>query len=645
MNLAAKSKILLLSAAIAAALSALMLGGIGATANLGMQNGLYSLGTPLSDIVIFAIDDKAMQEIGRWPWDRTVWAGAIDKVAPAAKVIGIDVSFFESSSAESDASLAEALSRNGNVVISSEHSKFSSRDGKLYGEEVLKPIFDSATGFANIFTDADGIARAVPVKLEGTENLSSLSYAVLEKYLGSAPSIPEDMLGRMLVNFFGKPGAYRRISLADLDETPAEELSGKIILMGATAPDLHDERLTPVSGQAMPGVEIHANAIQTMLTRAFLRYQDAGTAALVIFAFSLAVGLLVSRFKIIIATAGTAAILVAYVGIAFAAFDSGLILNMLYPVLAVSLSYVAAVAYSYVSESKQKTFVTNLFGKYVSADIVGELLKNPEQIKLGGRKKEMSILFSDIRGFTSISEKLKPEELVHFLNEYLTAMSDVIMKDRGVVDKYIGDAIMAFWGAPLDDAEHAKKACIAAMDMMAELEKLKQKWKAEGRPLDVNIGIGINSGDAVVGNMGSHQRFSYTVMGDNVNLASRLESLNKEYGTSIIVSEQTYEEVKDSFFVRELDLVKVKGKQKPVRIYELMAKAGEESEKHGKIKAIFEEGLQLYRQQKWQAASKVFSEAAKLGDNTSEVFAERCKELAKERLPKDWNGVFEAKTK
>jgi adenylate cyclase len=391
----------------------------------------------------------------------------------------------------------------------------------------------------------------------------------------------------------------------------------------------------------MPGVEFHANAVQTLLFGSFLRVQDAYSSIIAIFLLSAAAGFALSRWKLVRATIAVAAITAAYTAASFAAFDSGLILTMLYPMLSAALTYVATVGYSYATESRQRKQVTDIFGKYVSADIVKELLKNPDQIKLGGKRKEMTIMFSDIRGFTALSERMKPEELVHFMNDYLTAMSSIVMRNRGVVDKYIGDAIMAFWGAPLDDPAHAEKALAAAVEMIAGLEK----FRAGRKNIGLSIGIGINSGPAVVGNMGSEQRFSYTAMGDTVNLASRLEGLNKEYGTCIIASEESFRQAMPKFFGRELDLVRVKGKQKPVRIFEIMAKSGEETEKQKEIRRFFESGLGLYRKRKWSAAIKEFSKAERLGDRASGKFIGRCRALSRERLPRGWDGVFEAKTK
>ena len=268
------------------------------------------------------------------------------------------------------------------------------------------------------------------------------------------------------------------------------------------------------------------------------------------------------------------------------------------------------------------------------------MLKDPSKLKLGGDKKNLSVLFSDIRGFTTVSEKLTPEELVHLLNEYLTAMTDIVFKYDGLLDKYMGDAIMAVFGAPLDQPDHPERACMTAIRMMEKLKKLQKKWSDEERPV-LDIGIGINSGDMVVGNMGSEMRFDYTVMGDSVNLGSRLEGINKEYGTNIVISEFTYEKVKDTLLCRELDSVRVKGKALPVRIYELLGER-KYSEKLSGFVSAFEEGLVNYRQYQWDEAIFCFKKAIEIrsGDPPSELYIKRCDGLKENPPETGWDGVY-----
>ncbi|MFH1912175.1 MAG: adenylate/guanylate cyclase domain-containing protein, partial [Pseudomonadota bacterium] len=287
-----------------------------------------------------------------------------------------------------------------------------------------------------------------------------------------------------------------------------------------------------------------------------------------------------------------------------------------------------------------KKKIRGAFQYYLTASVINEILKDPSKLKLGGDKKPLSVLFSDIKGFTSISEALSPEELVHLLNEYLTAMTNIVFKYDGLLDKYIGDAIMAVFGAPLDQPDHALRACRTGIEMMSELRRLREKWAAEGRP-DVNIRVGINSGEMVVGNMGSEMRFDYTVMGDSVNLASRLEGTNKEYGTSVMISEFTYELVKDELFCRELDAVRVVGKKLPVRIYELLGEKREGAQWQEFV-GRFETGLAKYREGLWEEAISAFRSVLEVRpeDYPARLYIERCEALKKNPPEGAWDGVF-----
>ncbi len=293
-------------------------------------------------------------------------------------------------------------------------------------------------------------------------------------------------------------------------------------------------------------------------------------------------------------------------------------------------------------EEEAKKQIKGAFQQYVAPEIIEEILKDPNKLKLGGEKKELTIFFSDIRGFTTISEKLKPEELVQFLNEYLSRMSDIIMNNKGVIDKYIGDAIMAFWGAPIEEKEHARLACESCIEMKEKLKELNRELASKNLP-QINIGMGVNTGEAVVGNLGSKEKFDYTVIGDNVNLASRLEGLNKMYGTSIIINESTYEKVKDLFLTREIDLARVKGKVKPVKIYELLDRKKSLKPSERDFLSKFDSGVQLYRKGKFAEAERLFKQAESLNksDSVSKIYIERCAELKKSKISSNWDGVFE----
>lgn len=303
--------------------------------------------------------------------------------------------------------------------------------------------------------------------------------------------------------------------------------------------------------------------------------------------------------------------------------------------------------YSYLDkkrhrEEREKEHIKKAFQQYVMPAIIDQMLKEPDKLKLGGEKRNLSILFSDIRGFTGISEQLGPEDLVNLLNDYLNEMTEVVLENRGVVDKYIGDAIMAFWNAPVDDPTHVQMSVKTAVEMMKRLQKKQKEWTEKGYPM-INIGIGINCGDVIVGNMGSHKRFDYTCLGDHVNLASRVEGINKLYGTNIIVTENCLSLIKN-FELRELDLVAVKGKKKPVKIYEVIW--WKKDQKTKKWLHEYKLGLRAYKERKWDLAKKHFAKADKeKTDLTCKLYIDRCEEFAKKEPPKNWDGVYKLKTK
>jgi adenylate cyclase len=313
----------------------------------------------------------------------------------------------------------------------------------------------------------------------------------------------------------------------------------------------------------------------------------------------------------------------------------------------VSLNYISVVTYNYLTERKQKSMIRGIFSRYVPGSVVNELLKNPDQIKLGGEERIMSVIFSDIAGFTTISEKLTPTQLVELLNEYLTAMTDIVLRYNGIIDKYEGDAIMAEFGAPLQDDNHAINACYTAIEMQKTLTVLREKLLAEGRP-EIRARVGINSGQMVIGNMGSSTIFDYTVMGDNVNLSSRLEGANKEYGTYIMCSEATKNMVDNEVITRELDILRVKGKTEGVKVFEILARR---SDGIGKIKQkvidIYLEGLKAYKEKRWEDGIRLFGEAIELDseESPSKIYLERCRQFKENPPPEDWDGIFTMRTK
>lgn len=478
--------------------------------------------------------------------------------------------------------------------------------------------------------------------------------------------IPVDDAGRLLVNFAGPLSfegnneiTFKQYSFSDVmqGEVPAAELKDKVFVVGPTAVGIYDLRNTPFD-PVYPGVGVHANVVNNILTGNFLQkpaWMKMFDVGIIVF-FGLVLGFALGRLKGLQgALLAVTASVVYYLFTQYAFVNWGIWLSTVYPQLEIVTVFAAIVTYKYMTEERQAKQIRGAFSNYVTPSVVDQVLKDPSRLKLGGETRELTVMFSDVRGFTTISEKLTAEQLVDLLNAYLSKMTDLVFKSDGTLDKYIGDALMAIWGAPVEQPDHAKRACYTAIEMMEVLEnELKPQWATQGlkhipagQIPEVDIGIGINSGIMSVGNMGSDQRFDYTVMGDNVNLASRLEGTNKAYGTHLIISEFTYGLCKNDVVVRELDLIRVKGKNEPVRIYELVGKAGAvPAEQLEKVK-LFETGLGYYRKAEWDLAEQTFKSLLERfpNDETTQIFIERVAEHREEGVPENWDGVYVMKTK
>ena len=347
------------------------------------------------------------------------------------------------------------------------------------------------------------------------------------------------------------------------------EFKDKIVFIGLTASGLMDIFQTPFGKQTMPGIQLHASMADSLLSNRFIRPSAPRVGVLAVFSSAVAVGLLAALLPFAAALAGTLLALGGWAAFALQAFRGGLWLPMASPMLAMSFALFGGTAYRYFVEDREKRKVKGLFGRYVSKDVYAQLLEHPELARLGGRRRAMTVLFSDIRGFTSITEKGNPEELVAQLNEYFTQMVEIVFRHHGTVDKFVGDMVMALFGAPVDDVDHAEHAVAAAVSMVDGLAGLNRRWASEGRAR-LDIGVGVNSGDMIAGNIGSSSIMSYTVIGDNVNLGSRLESLNKEYRSRIIISDATRSQLTGAYDIRPLGDVVVKGKTRAVAIFEVV---------------------------------------------------------------------------
>lgn len=535
-----------------------------------------------------------------------------------------------------------------------------------YSPEVNLPILSQSadsSGYFNMIPDLDGAVRWIPLMIKcGQEILSPLSIQCAWHYLGRPPlivkiasygvegiqmaniSIPTDETGQMMINYLGPPETFTHYPITDIinDRLPKGTFKDKIVLVGATASGIYDIRNTPFS-PVYPGVEVHATIIDNILGQNFLirpgwmKIFD----LLAIILMGVVTGLVIPRLNAVKGILFAICVFIAHILLSRLFFlKYGLWFSMTYPLAALIVLYVSHTIYKYMTEERERKKIKGAFTYYVSSSVVNEMLKHPEKLKLGGERKELTVLFSDIKDFTTIAEGLTPEELVNLLNEYLTAMTDVVFKYDGTLDKYIGDAIMAVYGAPLDLPDHPFKACQSALEMIKELKRLNEKWIGEGRQA-FDIRIGLNTGPMMVGNMGSKQRFDFTAMGDSVNLGSRLEGANKSYKTSIMIGERTYERVKDEFVCMELDSVRVKGKKKPVKIYNLVG--------HKDLPGIpeeiviqFNEAVTAYKERKWDEAMQIFENIAAVdpGLYAAELYIERCNNFKKSPPPPDWDGVY-----
>jgi adenylate cyclase len=458
----------------------------------------------------------------------------------------------------------------------------------------------------------------------------------------------------MLIRFQGPMGTYKAFPAATIINSWAlieegkkpqispGEFAGKIVLIGGSAPGIKDLRPSLFNPDC-PGVEIHAAALDTLIQGDFMRPSSGFVlyALGLIFAIITGIATSVQRkiwrivlfFLICLALPAASSIL---------AFLSGYWLEFVAPELAVVFSFIGASLINYSVEGKQRRFIKNIFRFYLSPDVIERMLKNPGLLKLGGEKREVSSFFSDVAGFTSISEGLSPEELVNLLNSYLSEMTNIILSSGGTLDKYEGDAIIAFWNAPLDQPDHALRACRAAMHCQRRLEEVRSDFQSRFGH-EIRMRIGVNSGPAVVGNMGSAKRFDYTAMGDTINLASRLEGACKQYGVPILIGELTYEKVKDEIFCREVDLIRVIGKKKPVRVFEAIAERSELSPAEEERIKSFHSGLEAYRHQDWAKALSVFQSLP--DDRLVQTYITRISNFQSSSPPESWDGVYELKHK
>jgi len=643
------------------------------------------------DIVLFFIDQDSLDVYEKqqglpWPWPRQIYSAVIKYLERGgAKACVFDLTLSENSryGVEDDKVFSEAMAQAKNVLLTFFLSReerepdeasfellsrfslktktvpakalFSSKSVTLPVENLLEAA--SGAGNVQFAPDDDGIYRRLPLVFRLKDMvLPSLPLAAVNFLQGeqNLQNIPFDGSGQMIIRYHGPRGTYRTYSLAAIinswarieegktPQIPAQEFSGKIVLVGTSAPGLYDLKSSPFSA-VYPGTEILATAIDNLLRQEFIRIPSQvllwGLTLILALFTGMGTSYIKRIWKIVIFFIFCLAL---PAGAASLAFVSGYWLDFVTPLVAIVLSFIGASLLNYSIEGRQRRFIKSVFRYYLSPDVIERIIKNPALLELGGEKREITSFFSDVAGFTTISEGLSPEELVSLLNAYLSEMTDIILSTGGTLDKYEGDAIIAFWNAPLDQPDHALRACRAALSCQRKLEELKPFFHQRfGHELSMRIGL--NSGPGVVGNMGSRRRFDYTAMGDTVNLASRLEGACKQYNVPILVGNTTYELVKEGVLARAVDIIRVVGKKRPVRVYQIIAEKGELSAAQIEKVNIFNQAIESYRLRQWEKALALFQKLE--DDMLSKMYIARCLSFKQFPPPDTWDGVYELKSK
>ena len=619
------------------------------------------------------LDETTREKLRTLPSNDRIFADAIRK---SRVVLG------ESGGLEVHSDLDKELPVTGFAMLGEDPDPFIFKlAGLLRNVKVLEEAA-AGRGLFTIVPERDGIVRRVPMIMDAQgERMPALSFEVLRILGGSGTimikadqsgidsvvlqglrlRVPTDRLARFWVHYArNDPSIY--VSAVDVldGRVPPEMIAKKLVLIGTSATGMNDIKTTPVS-RAMPGVEIHAQVLESALTGSSLSQPAHGEAFE--FLAALVAGLLVIAFAPNLGPARLVALGALFatglIGTSWYAYQyQRQLIDFTYPLMSTTAIYLTLIFSSFVSEQRQRKQIRGAFAQYMSPALVEQLAQSPEKLVLGGEAREMTILFSDVRGFTSISEIYKhdPQGLTTLMNRFLTPLTNAILARKGYIDKYMGDAIMAFWNAPLDDKQHQLNACNAAVDMLEkidELNKVREVEAADGGQafIPINVGVGLNTGVCTVGNMGSDVKFNYSVLGDSVNLASRLEGQTKEYGFPIIVGSKTALAVKDEFAILELDFIMVKGKKEPEVIYAIAGREDvAQSERFQRLRNLTIEMLACYRTRDWDGALAAIDRGRKTDEANSlellyELYEERIKDYQQNPPPEDWNGAYQLLTK
>jgi adenylate cyclase len=612
-------------------------------------------------------------------WPRSVYVRLLEALHGAGpRLIGLAVLF--DAAHEDDPALARALRRAGNVitpVVAQGPLAFDPRPGIAQKfERFVRPIATIRDarldeGIVNVTAARDGVVRGLPLVLQAQdEAIPSFALVAVARFTrreqvidatlpggtlyAAGRAIPVAERESMLINFLGPPsdprggGPFRIIPLADVLDGAfrPEWVRDKIVLVGFTTPGI-DEHLTPTtSDRRMWGVEILGNAIETVLHQRFLVPAPWPVVVSLILGLALLAGWLATGRRPLAMGVIVLLVLGLYFIAASLLLEAGRILDLVLPPAALLLTFAVALVDRVVFEQAEQRRIREAMGRYLSPSVSRWVLADPRRLRLGGELRELTVLFSDLRNFTTHAHALPPETLVSLLNDHMSEMTAIVFRHDGVLAHYAGDGLEAFWNAPISQPDHARRACQAALEMVAALGPLRREFAARGWA-ELDMGIGLNTGSMVVGNLGSRDRLAYTAVGDPVNVASRLEGLSKEYGVHIVIGEATRQAAGDAFEYRFLDLVAVKGRAEPVRVYELLGRAGSVPAERRALLERYEHGVALYHERRWAEATAVFDELARAapGDGPVLLYRRRARELVADPPGSDWDGVWIARTK
>jgi adenylate cyclase len=586
--------------------------------------------------------------------------------SPASVVLGY---FFHENPEDLDYEIeASEIDRRLQLIDSSKYALVSYRNpdievvvDRAYAPEVnlerLTAVAESS-GYFTLRQDRDGIVRWLPLMIQsGAELFPPLAIQAVWHFLDEPQMmvhvdryggvdgvqlgdrfVPTNERGRLLINFLGPPKTIPHHSISDIlaGDVPADAFRGRIVLVAATATGIYDMRSTPFK-TVFPGAEIHASVIDNILTGDFITKPDWSRtfdlAAIVLLGSLVGIGL--SRMGALPGLLFAVALAALHVVVARQLFVAVSVwLNIVYPLLSLGTTYTAITVYRYLTEERERKKVRSAFGRYVSPVVIEQMLGDPSKLELGGEEKVLTVLFSDLQGFTSHSERSTPQQMIELLSDYYARMTEHIFERDGMLKEYVGDELMAIFGAPIDQPDHAERACAAALEMLAHRRRMSEEWVAMGRP-PLIARTGVNSGKMLVGNIGSEYRLAYGALGDEVNLGSRLEGMNKAYATQILIGENTAELVGSAFQLREVDMVRVVGKQRPM------------PDKQEAVHAAYAAGLAASREHRWERAMSCFEQALALNseDGPSRTMLERCRVYRESPPPADWDGVYEATKK